>query len=85
MRPINVTLCSHTWELAKRKKNFSGWVRKQLDDENKAREKPIPVEAVHHAYCKLCDMTHTSRNENQMMSFVCPKCWQMTEYMGCDE
>jgi hypothetical protein len=30
MRPINVTLDSQTWELAKQKKNFSEWVRKQL-------------------------------------------------------
>jgi len=30
MRPINVSLDSHTWELAKQKTNFSGWVRAQL-------------------------------------------------------
>ena len=30
MRPINVTLDSHTWELAKQKDNFSRWVRIQL-------------------------------------------------------
>jgi len=33
MRPINVTLDSYTWELAKRKVNFSDWVRKQLHSE----------------------------------------------------
>jgi|TARA_R110000822_G_C15274793_1_gene489573 hypothetical protein len=30
MRPINVTLDSQSWELAKQKTNFSEWVRKQL-------------------------------------------------------
>jgi len=30
MRPINVTLDSQTWELAKQKQNFSQWVRLQL-------------------------------------------------------
>jgi len=30
MRPINVTLDSQTWELAKQKSNFSAWVRMQL-------------------------------------------------------
>jgi len=33
MRPINVTLCSTTWELAKQKANFSGWVRRKLSEE----------------------------------------------------
>ena len=37
MRPINVTLDSVTWELAKQKTNFSAWVRDQLRSErNKA-------------------------------------------------
>ena len=37
MRPINVTLDSVTWELAKQKTNFSDWVRNQLRSErNKA-------------------------------------------------
>ena len=30
MRPINVSLDSTTWEMAKNKKNFSEWIRKQL-------------------------------------------------------
>jgi hypothetical protein len=33
MRPINVTLDSVTWELAKKKSNFSDWVRNQLRSE----------------------------------------------------
>jgi hypothetical protein len=39
MRPINVTLCSTTWELAKQKANFSGWVRRKLIEENKPLDK----------------------------------------------
>jgi len=35
MRPINVSLCSTTWELAKGKANFSGWVRRKLLEEAK--------------------------------------------------
>jgi len=30
MRPINVTLDSQTWEWAKKKTNFSQWVRNKL-------------------------------------------------------
>lgn len=35
MRPINVTLDSQTWEWAKRKTNFSEWVRQQLHYDEK--------------------------------------------------
>jgi len=38
MRPINVTLDSVTWELAKQKPNFSAWVRAQLRSERNQRE-----------------------------------------------
>jgi len=41
MRPINVTLDSVTWELAKQKPNFSDWVRNQLRSErNKYGKNP---------------------------------------------
>ena len=35
MRPVNVSLDSTTWELAKQKANFSGWVRRKLLEEIK--------------------------------------------------
>ena len=39
MRPINVSLSANTWELAKRKGNFSEWIRLQLHAEKRvARE-----------------------------------------------
>jgi len=39
MRPINVSLSANTWELAKRKKNFSQWIRLKLHEERRvARE-----------------------------------------------
>lgn len=38
MRPINVSLDAYTWELAKRKSNFSSWVRNQLRDESTKRD-----------------------------------------------
>ena len=36
MRPVNVSLDSTTWELAKAKANFSGWVRRKLLEEAQA-------------------------------------------------
>jgi hypothetical protein len=38
MRPINVSLDSVTWELAKAKPNFSQWVRDQLRSEDNKRK-----------------------------------------------
>jgi len=35
MRPINVSLNADTWELAKRKKNFSQWIRLKLHEERR--------------------------------------------------
>ena len=38
MRPVNVSLDGTTWELAKQKANFSGWVRRKLLEEVKFQE-----------------------------------------------
>lgn len=38
MRPINVSLDATTWELAKKKPNFSAWVRSQLRAERMKKE-----------------------------------------------
>jgi len=51
MRPINVTLCSTTWELAKEKANFSAWVRRKLIEENK------PLDKWYDYYCSICEIT----------------------------
>jgi len=48
MRPINVTLCSTTWELAKQKANFSGWVRRKLSEEARIAEKKYEYQ------CNMC-------------------------------
>ena len=36
MRQKMITLCPTTWEYASKMKNFSGWVRKQLEEHAKA-------------------------------------------------
>lgn len=48
MRPINVSLDATTWELAKRKSNFSEWVRNQLRAERNKKE------SIHHSFCMSC-------------------------------
>ena len=49
MRPINVSLDSTTWELAKGKANFSGWVRRKLLEEVKFSE------MVYQYQCTMCN------------------------------
>jgi len=44
MRPINVSLSANTWELAKRKKNFSQWIRLQLHAERRVARELMQLE-----------------------------------------
>ena len=55
MRPINVSLDSVTWELAKAKPNFSQWVRDKLREERNARESGT-------RYCRYCGKHHPIAN-----------------------
>ena len=55
MRPINVSLDSVTWELAKKKKNFSQWVRDQLRSERNKQE--THVENYVQYKCNVCEGT----------------------------
>lgn len=38
MRPITISLCQNTWELAKNQRNFSKWVRRQLEREHRWKD-----------------------------------------------
>jgi len=51
MRPINVSLDATTWELAKKKPNFSQWVRDQLRSERNRSETQTK-------YCRYCNKHH---------------------------
>ena len=51
MRPITISLDATTWELAKKKQNFSAWVRDQLRSErNKMGEDKILCTYCHHKW-----------------------------------
>ena len=47
MRPITISLDATTWELAKKKPNFSSWVRDQLRSERNQTETAT-------RYCRFC-------------------------------
>jgi len=51
MRPITISLDEETWKEAKKKTNFSSWVRDQLRSERNKRESMV------WKYCKGCDIS----------------------------
>ncbi len=50
MRPITISLDMEAWKLAKKKTNFSAWVRDMLRSERNKEETPWK-------YCYACDMS----------------------------
>lgn len=85
MRPINVTLCSTTWELAKRKANFSEWVRRKLYEENKEIVDREEKKQMYEAYCASCDLTYSNPNAFMVEHQYCKKCFKQCKYMGLKE
>jgi len=66
MRSINVSLDSTTWELAKRKRNFSKWIRnKLLEDYNEGQKTLFPPVW---KFCKQCGYGTNGKRQ------YCPKC-----------
>ena len=69
MRPINVTLDATTWELAKKKPNFSSWVRDQLRSErNKKGADKI--------FCRYCNHLWP---KNAFYDHICVPGWKEGE------
>lgn len=51
MRPVTISLDATTWELAKKKSNFSSWVRDQLRSEDNKRKEADQRTTY---WCKQC-------------------------------
>jgi hypothetical protein len=82
MRPINVSLDSTTWELAKGKANFSGWVRRKLLEEVKFSEMVYQYE------CTMCShrfFMKKSRVLGIRMSVDCIECGKTAMKTGVTE
>ena len=56
MRPITISLCAETWKLAKKKTNFSSWVRDKLRSERNRMETPWK-------WCYACDMSMQTKTD----------------------
>ena len=63
MRPITISLDAETWKEAKKKTNFSAWVRDMLRSERNKRELPWK-------YCSVCDKSM----QTSMLSCPNSKC-----------
>ena len=82
MRQKMITLDPTSWEYAAKKRNFSGWVRKKLMEEQ--AESSVITESLpmFGAYCDQCDSTYTNPQQFRMEEFYCKKCHTKCEYMG---
>lgn len=81
MRPINVTLCSTTWELAKEKANFSAWVRRKLIEENKPLDKWYEYECLS---CYHVSKYQASRVLGVRLNQDCARCGGTATLNGGD-
>jgi hypothetical protein len=82
MRPINVSLDSTTWELAKGKANFSGWVRRKLLEEVKFSD------MVYQYQCNTCHYSFfqkKDRIQGIMMAVDCLECGKTAMKTGVTE
>lgn len=57
MRPITISLDPEAWKLAKKKTNFSSWVRDKLKSERNKMDTPWK-------YCYSCDKSAQTHHEN---------------------
>ena len=82
MRPVNVSLDSTTWELAKGKANFSGWVRRKLLEE-------VKITDVRYEYqCNMCYAKFfqgKSKVQGIMMVVDCIECGKSAMKTGVTE
>jgi hypothetical protein len=85
MRPINVTLCSTTWELAKQKANFSAWVRRKLADEQRIAVKEEESRPLYQSHCVDCDKYYQHYQDFMMQTKYCNICHEKCKFLGLIE
>ncbi len=83
MRQKMITLDPTSWEIASKMKNFSGWVRQKLREQNESdgKVKAIQWESV----CNKCDMFYLSTSEYAAKYNYCQKCHEHCQYIGKSE
>ncbi len=83
MRHKTITLCPTTYEIARKKTNFSGWIRQQLLKEHSAIGKSTYRDPIYGAYCEKCDLTFKNPHKVILEFFhYCRTCGEETEYLG---
>jgi hypothetical protein len=85
MRQKMITLCPTTWEYASKMKNFSGWVRKQLEEHAKAEVIKTKNQPKFEAQCEDCDLWWVFPNAYQAQYHYCNQCHNACEFKGMVE
>ena len=79
MRPKLITLCLTSFELASKKANFSGWVRRKLLEE--AEKNAIPG-ILYGMYCGSCAVNFKHPVEAIAKIYRCRHCDGKTMFQG---
>lgn len=85
MRHKTITLCLNSFEIASKKANFSGWVRRKLLEEQEIEQivevNPIMYEAI----CEPCDIVYANKLPFMVEHQFCKKCHQKCVYLGASQ
>ena len=85
MRHKTITLCLNSFEIASKKANFSGWVRRKLLEEKGIdedhEEKPIMFEAI----CEPCDVVYANKLDFMVERKYCERCHKRCVYLGASQ
>ena len=85
MRQKMITLDPTSWEIASKKKNFSGWVRAKLKEEAAMIAEKTENLPEWWAYCEPCDLSASHTNRWLVEHKYCPKCYNNMDFKGMVE
>jgi len=84
-----ITLDSTSWEIASKKKNFSGWVRQKLKEEAESEAKSESDRRennpLYEVYCMKCTEKSFHLDEFIAQNHFCMWCGTKTSFMGVVE
>lgn len=84
MRHKTITLCPTTYEIARKMKNFSSWIRQQLLKEHATiGVAAIERDVIWGATCVECDLMFRHRDRFKVEEYhYCHKCGKQTQFIG---
>ena len=85
MRHKTITLCLNSFEIASKKANFSGWVRKKLLQEQENAVDRVEKPPMYEAICEPCDIVYANKLSFMVEHQFCTKCHQKCVYLGASQ